>query len=254
MNTREKFRYMAFGGALVFLGMLGAMMSPLTAEKDKFGEIECTRLKVVDADGKELVVLGANLRGGQVDVNSSKFMPGGLNIEARGVRLGVDDHGGTIEGHGEQLLSPKLTLDIDSRDGSGHIAVYGKNTPAIGQVTSLLVYPGATMVVLDVDEHGGRVDAVGKSGAATLAITKHDGGVASVGNKNGQSCAVLGIDEHGGHVAAFGKDGKSGASLSVTEDGGYVEVRGKGEGLAVMSINEYGNGAVSTWDKNGYRQ
>ena len=42
MNTREKFKYMAFGGALVFLGMLGAMMSPLTAEKDKFGEIECT--------------------------------------------------------------------------------------------------------------------------------------------------------------------------------------------------------------------
>ena len=28
MNTREKFRYMAFGGALVFLGMVGAMMSP----------------------------------------------------------------------------------------------------------------------------------------------------------------------------------------------------------------------------------
>ena len=49
MNTREKFRYMAFGGALVFLGMVGAMMSPLTAEfvnqtLDKFGEIECTQI------------------------------------------------------------------------------------------------------------------------------------------------------------------------------------------------------------------
>ena len=57
MNTREKFRYMAFGGALVFLGMVGAMMSPLTAEKDKFGEIECRRLTVVDADGKMGVLL-----------------------------------------------------------------------------------------------------------------------------------------------------------------------------------------------------
>ena len=57
MNTREKFRYMAFGGALVFLGMVGAMMSPLTAERDKFGEIECTRLTVVDADGKMRVLL-----------------------------------------------------------------------------------------------------------------------------------------------------------------------------------------------------
>ena len=120
MNTREKFRYMAFGGALVFLGMVGAMMSPLTAERDKFGEIECTRLTVVDADGK----------------------------------MGV----------------------------------------------------------------------------------------------------LLTTTEHGGSVSAYGKDGKSGASLSITEDGGHVQVKGKGEGVAAMSINEYGNGAVSTWDKNGYRQ
>ena len=33
-----------------------------------------------------------------------------------------------------------------------------------------------------------------------------------------------------------------------------MEVKGKGDGAAVMAINEYGNGAVSTWDKNGYRQ
>ena len=66
MNTREKFRYMAFGGALVFLGMVGAMMSPLTAEKDKFGEIECTRLTVVDADGKRGVLLTTTEHGGSV--------------------------------------------------------------------------------------------------------------------------------------------------------------------------------------------
>lgn len=29
---------------------------------------------------------------------------------------------------------------------------------------------------------------------------------------------------------------------------------GKGKGMAIIGINEYGNGAVSTFDKNSYRQ
>ena len=164
MNTREKFRYMAFGGALVFLGMVGAMMSPLTAEKDKFGEIECTRLTVVDADGK------------------------------MGVLLTTTEHGGSV-------LTP------------------GKD--------------GKSVASLGVDEHGGSVSAFGK---------------------DGQSAVMLGVDEHGGGVSAFGKDGQLAAMLAAKEHGGHVHVNGKGEGVAAMSINEYGNGAVSTWDKNGYRQ
>ena len=43
--------------------------------------------------------------------------------------------------------------------------------------------------------------------------------------------------------------------LHQTEHGGRVDVFNKqGENRAVMSVNEYGNGAVSTWDKNGYRR
>ena len=44
------------------------------------------------------------------------------------------------------------------------------------------------------------------------------------------------------------------AALSIDELGGRVQVNGKGEGAAAIGINEYGNGAVSTWDKNGYLQ
>ena len=88
---------------------------------------------------------------------------------------------------------------------------------------------------------------------AGLRITEHGGSVDALG-KDGQSRAALAVTEHGGSVSAFGKDGKSGALLSITEDGGHVQVKGKGDGQAVIGINEYGNGAVSTWDKNGYRQ
>lgn len=55
-------------------------------------------------------------------------------------------------------------------------------------------------------------------------------------------------------VAAYGKDGKSAAALRIGELGGKVGVTGKGEGKAAMGINVYGNGAVSTYDKNGYLQ
>ena len=65
----------------------------------------------------------------------------------------------------------------------------------------------------------------------------------------------MGIKEHGGGVAVAGKDGEGSALMSLNENGGYVGVFGKGSDTtsAKMGVNEYGNGAVSTWDKNGYR-
>ena len=43
--------------------------------------------------------------------------------------------------------------------------------------------------------------------------------------------------------------------MDVDEHGGNVYVYGKGDDTSrvAMDVNEYGNGAVSTWDKNGYR-
>ena len=45
------------------------------------------------------------------------------------------------------------------------------------------------------------------------------------------------------------------AQLAISEHGGSVRVFGKGDGKsrAITTVNEYGNGAISTWDKNGYR-
>lgn len=48
----------------------------------------------------------------------------------------------------------------------------------------------------------------------------------------GGSSVLLSNDEHGGRVDVFNKQDKN---------------------RAVMAVDEYGNGAVSTWDKNGYR-
>ncbi len=176
MNTREKFRYMAFGAALMFLGMLLTLMSPLTAQKDRFGEIECTKLTVVDGEGKASVVLTGE--DGLDHVWPFAETPVPVVIYDRGIRL------------------------TDSNKESLRLK-------------------------------GGRVDVYDKD------IKAH---------------ASLHVDDHGGRVIAFGKDWRSHAVLSISEYGGRVEVNSKGDGTAVMGINEFGNGAVSTWDKNGYRQ
>ena len=102
---------------------------------------------------------------------------------------------------------------------------------------------------------GGNVYAVGKDGKskAELRIDRNGGRVVTTGN-DGKSAAQLGIDEDGGQVVTTGTDGKSHAGLGIDKHGGFVQLNGKGQGAVAIGINEYGNGAVSTSDKNGYRQ
>ena len=61
-------------------------------------------------------------------------------------------------------------------------------------------------------------------------------------------------NEHGGRVAVAGKNGGR-AWIGGDEHGGTIAVYGNGssKGQAGMGVNECGNGAVNTWDKNGYR-
>ena len=62
-----------------------------------------------------------------------------------------------------------------------------------------------------------------------------------------------GSKEGGGSISVIGEHGSVG--MNITEHGGRVGVHGKGndQSRVVIGVNEYGNGAVSTWDKNGYR-
>lgn len=176
----EKLAYLLSGGLLVAVGMA---LSPVTAQKDKFGEIECTKLTVVDEDGIARVLICTDLLAAVMDDSDS-------------IRL--------------RVLADKLSSSVEVRGEDGE-----------------------SSVLLGIDALGGRVD---------------------VGGKDGKSRVVLRTDANGGLVTARGKDGKSKAGLSIGDHGGRVDVTGKGEGMATMGVNDYGNGAMSTWDKNGYRQ
>ena len=111
--------------------------------------------------------------------------------------------------------------------------------------------------MMSAGEHGAAVTVVSKEGYvggfATMG-TKEDGsGIVTVWGKGGT--ASMDIDEHGGHVSVQNKERKESAVVGIDEHGGRIDVFNKQGKIRVgMGVNEYGNGAVSTWDRNGYRQ
>ena len=79
---------------------------------------------------------------------------------------------------------------------------------------------------------------------------------------NGKPCAMMTNDEaggviavRGGVIAVFGdKKEKEAVSISANAYGGRAHFYGNdGKSRAAIGVTEYGDGAVSTWDKNGYR-
>ena len=81
------------------------------------------------------------------------------------------------------------------------------------------------------------------------------GGEVIVSGKDGKTKVLLGGTTSGGAVGVVGNDGKMKVSLGVMKRGGHAGVMGNdGKWKASLGVTELGNGAVSTWDKNGYRQ
>ena len=164
MDTRQKFSYMILGGALVFLGMLEAMISPLTAEKDKFGEIECTKLTVV-AETDEVITLTASDYGGLVKVHSKDGRAGAL--------LNVNEHGG----------GPSVHSNDGKTRGILTVNEHGRSVSVTGN-------DGNPRGVLTVHEDGGAVGVFGNDEEQRVGLEvnkKGNGAVSSTWDKDGSS-------------------------------------------------------------------
>ena len=223
-SWKVKLVYIGFGTVFGCLcTIIGMLASPVTAQRDKFGEIECTSLRVVDEDGVPRVEIAVS--GGDCGV---------IVIDKDGV--------------------PKADLSVDEHHG-GYVGVYDKT----GKSAALRVgiYGGRVAVngkdeqgaLLSVDEHGGflRVEGKDREPKAGIGVTEHGGSVRVYG-KDRKSKVALGVTEHGGLVGVSGKGGKAGVALGVTEHGGSVSVFGKdeGEARAGIGISERGEGLVIT--------
>ena len=108
---------------------------------------------------------------------------------------------------------------------------------------------GALACATEINKFGVRV----RGGDGRIAAL-HADGVGVVGEE-GKGRVNVTVGEDGGAVTVFDKDGEGAAQMATGEYGGAVTVHGRGDPntRAAMGVNEYGNGAVSTWDKNGYR-
>lgn len=224
---KTKFGYMALGAVLGIGGMLiGMSLSSVTAQNDRFGEITCTGLKVVNPDGTEAVELDSHFikgygYGGSVTVrgNGRKSpISGGTSSASMGVS---SDGTYAIFWNSEGI--PGVLM------GSGHKGGYVRldRKGFKGEDGS---------VSININENGGQVSVTGSNGKSGTILRVHDnqGGDVSVYDKNGAASAGMSAEITGGMVSVYDSDSKAGAALG-------VDSRRAG----LMIFDKYGNPVVT---------
>ena len=168
MKYREKLGYMALGGLLMLVGMLAANLTPLTAQRDTFGEITCTGLKVVDSEGNQRVRLTGYPDGGIVAACDS-------NGNLRTSLVGFEEGGKIfVMGHGGE---ERVTIGVD--ENGGQIVVHHKD--------------GKSRVAMWSAKDGGQLVVYGKDDKprADMGVNKHGKGEISTWGKKGNRLATL---------------------------------------------------------------
>lgn len=116
----------AIVGGVIGSLLTALLVSPVTAQGDKFDTIQCSKLEVVDANGVPRVI---------IDVDEKVSLSGG----------DFTQHGGRVTVRGK----PGAEASLDIYGDGGRVAVH-----SLG---------GGPMATLRVTEHGGCVTAYGKS-------------------------------------------------------------------------------------------
>ena len=136
MKYREKLGYIALGGVLMLIGMLGAgVRLPLGAEDEKVdlnvGQITCTGLTVANEKGVSVMLIG-DKEGGFVHV----FGKGGQ------VSIIGDENGGKVDVYFKDSRSiPEARLSADEDGGFVHVQGFRNGKPALIMLDSSGVRP-----------------------------------------------------------------------------------------------------------------
>ena len=174
------------------------VFSEVLCSKLIVGEIACRKLRVVDGDGNDYVVLSSDILNGMVQV-----MLAGRPLVSLG---GLNPDGGSIDVF-NRTGEKKINLSAFGRDW-GRINVYGKD----GRF-------GTAMLT-------NKILLYGKDGGLDVGLIAYDEGESEVqiwGGGQGQlHKVVLSTDETGGYVTVSGNDG--GAVLSTDQKGGRVRL------------------------------
>ena len=224
----------------------------------EFGTITCRQIKVVDSFGRtqcSIYGFGQSLSGGVVSVRDKDGEVGAV--------MSATEYGGRVRVYDKEGKG-RVTMGIG--ESGGVVGVFDKDgrpgaamtNDEHGGIVNVINKDGRPGALMSNDEHGGRVGALGKNGGMALMTNDEHGG--RVGALGKGTEARMTTDEQGGRVevlgiAGFGEARKTTAAMFTGEHGGRVDVgNNQGKKRATMGVNAYGDGAVSTWDKNGYRQ
>ena len=248
MNHKQKIGYTILGAFIMLIGILiNNLTSPVTAQSNgTFGEIQCTGLTVVDAKGKKLIDLKNNGLGGEVNLynlSGQEMMKLEVGTSHSKIRLFAKSFGSELYDDSE---TTSLGIQLDAGPLSNWLEV--GNTVRSGGIRLHNTEAFSELQVYHKNGQGGTV-LYSSENIHSLSIYDNPDQ-----RKIARKGVGLGIYGDSPIVAVYSKDGNVNARMSTEEYGGRVDVFNKqGKNRAVMSVNEYGNGAVSTWDKNGYR-
>ena len=173
MKTKEAW-YAVIGGVVgAVLTMMAGSVVPTGAQDEttglNVGEITCTGLSVVDAEGNTRIWLTSFLGGGTVGVFGKK---GG------GVMLNVNDNGGWVEVF-DNGVNTRIAMGATEKGGS--VVVSDSD--------------GNTNVEIATTEHGGQIGVFGKGGdgkpRAVMQVNEYGNGAVSTWDKNSYRLATL---------------------------------------------------------------
>lgn len=85
MNTKHYLLISGIVGGVIGSLLTALFTSPVTAQRDKFGDIECASLTVVDEKGRQNVVIASGERGGHVAAIGKDGIP---KVELRASQQG----------------------------------------------------------------------------------------------------------------------------------------------------------------------
>ena len=168
MKYREKLGYIALGGLLMLVGMLAASLTPLetqSEENSNFGEITCTGLKVVDAQGRVRVWLSpGSFMGGNVFVYGARedgeFVGAGLAVGTYGglisvygraagcASMGIDEHGGRVFVFEESGGAPRAAMTIN-KYGHGAVSVHPRESTESRAIMTANEYGRGAVSIFD---------------------------------------------------------------------------------------------------------
>ena len=136
-TCKQKLAYIALGGVLMLIGMIvsSCVLMPSVAQRqrEKFGDIECTSLTVVDEDRKAMTVIMPEFnvlteKGNGTIWTTFREHGGEISItdvdQRTQLRLGINEHGGYVYVEGKSKGSAIMGI---AKDGNGAMSTYDKN-------------------------------------------------------------------------------------------------------------------------------